>query len=64
METLGTADPAFVQGMMPQLARVANQGQVREDDLNFMLSIMQGIAPRDEIEGCSRRKWPPFTMRP
>ena len=50
METLGTADPAFVQGMMLQLAGVTSQGQVHEDELNFMLSIVKGIAPRDEVE--------------
>jgi hypothetical protein len=50
MEALGTADPAFVQGMMLQLAGVASQGQVHEDELNFMLSIVKGIAPRDEVE--------------
>jgi hypothetical protein len=51
MEAFGTADPAFVQGMMGQLGNVAYKGQVlSEEELNFMLSVVKGIAPRDEVE--------------
>jgi len=51
MEAFGTADPVFVEGMMGQLADVASNGQVpNEQELNFMLSVVNGIAPRDEVE--------------
>jgi hypothetical protein len=50
MEAFGTADADFLKGFMLQLADVASKGQVREDDLNFMLSMVKGIAPRDEVE--------------
>jgi hypothetical protein len=51
MEAFGTADPTFVEGMMGQLADVASNGQVpSEQELNFMLSVVNGIAPRDELE--------------
>jgi len=51
MEAFGTADPVFVEGMMGQLADVASNGQVpNEQELNFTLSVVNGIAPRDEVE--------------
>jgi hypothetical protein len=51
MEAFGTADPGFVQGLMVQLGNIAYNGQVlNENELNFMLSIVKGIAPRDEVE--------------
>ena len=51
MEAFGTADPVFVEGMMGQLADVASNGQVpNEQELNFTLSVVNGIEPRDEVE--------------
>jgi hypothetical protein len=51
MEALGTADLDFVKGFINQLANAGSQGrQIDEDDLNFMLSIVKGIQPRDQLE--------------
>jgi hypothetical protein len=49
MEALGTASPDFVNSLIDQLARATG----REPDvnaLNFMLAVIDGIEPRDEIE--------------
>jgi hypothetical protein len=51
MEALGTADPDFFTGLVWQLANVGTQGQeVDERGLNFALSMVKAIEPRDELE--------------
>lgn len=51
MDALGTADVDFVQLLMGQLANVGSRGgDVDEQAMNAMLSIVKGIAPRDPIE--------------
>src|SRR5215208_5412222 len=51
MEGLGTASLDFVNPFVNQLASVASQGQEPDaDGLNFMLAVIHGIEPRDEIE--------------
>jgi hypothetical protein len=49
MEAVGTADPDFAWGFICQLAD-AGGGKVDEQKLNFMLSVVKGIKPRDQIE--------------
>ncbi len=53
MEQLGTTEPAFLTGLLSQLAK-ANAGstgrKVDEGTLNFMLSVVRGIKPRDQTE--------------
>jgi hypothetical protein len=44
MEAIGTADADFLEGLMKQLADVADRN---EQELNFMLSV---VTPRDEVE--------------
>jgi hypothetical protein len=46
-EALGTKDKALVTGLLGQLAGVA-KGDERE--LNFMLSMVQGLEPKDPLE--------------
>lgn len=46
-EALGTKDEALVTGLLGQLAGVA-KGDERE--LNFMLSMVQGLEPKDPLE--------------
>jgi hypothetical protein len=46
---LGTSDLAFVVGLLTQLAKAAGK-KVNEEDLNFMVSIINGIEPRDQVE--------------
>jgi hypothetical protein len=51
MNALGSTDHDFAEGLISQLINAGMQG--RECDSkgpNFMLSIIQGIAPKDEIE--------------
>ena len=51
MEALASADWDFVHGILSQLANVSGQGQhIEEHELNFMLSVIKGIDPRDQLE--------------
>jgi len=51
MGALGTCDGDFYNGLIGQLANIASRGQkVDERDLNFTVSIVKGIGPKDQIE--------------
>jgi hypothetical protein len=51
MDALGTADFDFFDGFVDQLASAGSQGrQIDQRGLNFMLSVVKGIQPRDQIE--------------
>ena len=65
MEALGTADLDFVTGLIDQLAKAGSQGdQINESGLNFMLSVVKGIHPKDQIEAILAARWPPSIWRP
>jgi hypothetical protein len=51
MEQLGTTDRAFFKGLLDQLANAGSTGRkVDEGTLNFMLSVVRGIKPKDQTE--------------
>jgi hypothetical protein len=51
MDALASADEDFLNGIMYQLANASAQGQnIDERGLNFMLSVIKGIEPRDQLE--------------
>jgi hypothetical protein len=51
MEAMGTSEPDFCEGMLLQLGKVATQGQnVSEMALNFMISVIKGVEPKDPLE--------------
>ena len=51
MEALGTVDPNFLDGLIGQLANVGTQGRtVDERGLNFMLAVVKGVEPKDQVE--------------
>jgi hypothetical protein len=51
MAALGTADRDFAGGILLQLGDAASYGgKVDEAALNFMLSVVKGVKPRDEVE--------------
>ena len=51
MEALGTADPYFLDGVLGQLANAGTQGRaVDERGINFMLAVVKGIEPKDQVE--------------
>jgi hypothetical protein len=51
MDALGTWDLDFYHGLLNQLATAGSKGgQVDERGLNFMLSVMKGVQPRDQLE--------------
>jgi hypothetical protein len=51
MEALGTTDPDFANGVLRQLANASLQGgQINEAEINFMLSIVKGVKPKDQLE--------------
>ena len=50
-DALGTRDYDFLNGLLQQLGNVGSQGaKIDERGLNFMLSIVKGIEPRDQME--------------
>jgi hypothetical protein len=51
MDAMGSKDPDFMAGLLNQIASVSSSGAaVNEDRLNFVLSIVKGIEPRDQVE--------------
>jgi hypothetical protein len=51
MEALGTTDPDFLDGMLLQLLNAGSRaGKVDERGLNFLLSVVKGVKPRDQVE--------------
>ena len=51
MEAIGTADVDFLAGLTYQLVHAAEKaGVVDEESLNFLLSVVKGIEPRDQVE--------------
>src|SRR5215831_1568957 len=50
MDALATADEDFVNGIVDQIANASAHGQDIERGLNFMLSVIKGIEPRDQLE--------------
>jgi hypothetical protein len=48
MEALGTASADFTVGLLSQLACAGRQ--IDEVALNFMLSVVQGVKPKDQLE--------------
>lgn len=51
MAELGTCDPAFMSGMQGQMASIGTPGsKIDEGASNFLLSVVRGVQPRDELE--------------
>jgi hypothetical protein len=51
MEALGTADYSFGDGLINQLVSAAShEGKIDVRKLNFMLAVIQGIKPNDQLE--------------
>jgi hypothetical protein len=50
MKAVGTADPDFVHGLISQLCSINSEGgEINFCHLNFMLAIVKGVEPRDEL---------------
>ena len=51
MEALGTVSLDFMNGLLSQLANAGSRGhQIDEGALNFMLSVVTGLKPKDQLE--------------
>jgi len=51
MSALGTTSPDFLDGLLKQLLNVGTEGKdVNARGLNFMLSVVTSVEPRDQIE--------------
>ena len=51
MEALGTSNSDFLSGLLSQLANCGSRdGKIDESGLNFMLSVIKDIKPRDQLE--------------
>jgi hypothetical protein len=62
MEAVGTTDPNFLHGLLCQLTFASEKkGEVSEDAVNFLLSVVKGIEPKDQVEasllGKCRIRW-------
>ena len=51
MNALGTTDSSCLDGLLGQLANAGTHGRnVEEREFNFMLSLVIGVEPRDQVE--------------
>src|SRR5262249_18296945 len=51
MEALGTTEPDFGNGLLGQLGNAVTKGRaVNEGGLNFMLAVVKGVEPKDQVE--------------
>jgi hypothetical protein len=50
MKALGTTSVDFYDGLIGQLVNASKEKQVSEKGANFMLAVVKGIEPRDQIE--------------
>src|SRR5262249_19184537 len=51
LEAVGSLDADFLDGLLKQLANVGSLGRsIDEEGLNFMLAMVKGIEPRDQVE--------------
>jgi hypothetical protein len=50
MRALGTTDFDFYSGLLNQLLNASKEKEASESGTNFMLSVIKGIEPRDQIE--------------
>jgi len=51
LEAVGSRDHDFLAGLLTQLSNAASQGrEADESGINFMLSMVKGIEPRDQVE--------------
>ena len=51
MADLGTCDPNFMLGVQGQVAAIGAHGRkIDEGASNFLLSVVRGVQPRDELE--------------
>jgi hypothetical protein len=50
MRALGTTDFDFYSGLINQLLNASKEKEASESGTNFMLSVIKGIEPRDQIE--------------
>ena len=51
MADLGTCDPDFMVGVQGQVAAIGAHGRtIDEGASNFLLSVVRGVQPRDELE--------------
>ncbi len=48
-QALGTSDFAFLRGLIAQLSTSTGR-EAGEEELNFMLSVVKSVKPRDEVE--------------
>jgi hypothetical protein len=51
MKALGTTNDDFLQGLVKQLVNAGSHGSAADEvGINFLLSVVKGIEPRDQIE--------------
>ncbi len=52
VKAVGSRDPDFLRGLLSQLVAAGELGRETDDyEVNFLLSVVEGVAPRDVVEG-------------
>jgi hypothetical protein len=51
LKAVGSTDSDFLEGLKKQLVNAGSHGSAADEDgINFMLSVVKGVEPRDQIE--------------
>jgi hypothetical protein len=50
MKAIGTSDVDFYDGLLGQLVNASKEKRASEKGTNFMLAVVKGIEPRDQLE--------------
>src|SRR5277367_4696215 len=50
MKAIGTSDAEFYDGLIGQLVNASKEKRASEKGTNFMLAVVKGIEPRDQLE--------------
>ena len=65
MEAVGASDFDFLEPFIAQLANVGSLGsKLDEGGINFVLSVVRDVHPRDQVEAMLRPKWRLCTWLP
>jgi hypothetical protein len=50
MKAIGTSNTEFLNGLLGQLVNASKDGGPSESGANFMLAVVKGVEPRDQVE--------------
>src|SRR6185437_6147333 len=50
LKAVGSTDSDFLEGLKKQLVNAGSGSAADEDGINFMLAVVKGVEPRDQVE--------------